>query len=100
MVTLEHYGCIAVLQSKSREYSNWEARPQELKKMKYWEWVGQALERVRKQQVTDPKGVENYFKGPMTNDEAKFSKAIGHVVDANERDEWQKKVESATSGLA
>ncbi|EUC58600.1 hypothetical protein RSOL_267750, partial [Rhizoctonia solani AG-3 Rhs1AP] len=58
-----------------------------------------ALERIRVNQKTEPERVEQFFKDLMENDEQKYSKAVNNAVDANERDEWQKKVELATSGL-
>ncbi|KAG9107833.1 hypothetical protein FRC07_008573, partial [Ceratobasidium sp. 392] len=101
-VTRAHYGRVAFL---SREYRTWLGRAsipgiaKEAENLGYWEWVDVALETVRKQVATSPRGkveaLHTYFEGVIASDEAMFSKAIQKAKDPREREKWQADVELA-----
>ncbi|KAH7316369.1 hypothetical protein B0J17DRAFT_751019 [Rhizoctonia solani] len=99
-VTKEHYGRVAFL---SREYRRWDSRDAtaggELTTIGFWDWVDKALDQARKKYGKQPAAINRYFQSVIEEDEKLFSKAVGKVVSSEERDDWQRQIEAASSLL-
>ncbi|KAG8704734.1 hypothetical protein FRC11_009622 [Ceratobasidium sp. 423] len=98
-ITKEHYGRVAFL---SHEYRRWDSHDKtnpELVNVPYWDWVDKALENAHKKYGNRPGKVNQYIQSIIDEDEKLFSKAIGTVASPEERENWQRQVEMASSVL-